>query len=81
MSYFINADQHNQLMLLRNNMAASVLRNDPEAVQRSMGMVQGYLLGLYSSGEIDFGDVQSLEDEAMQGITFLMNARKVGNAN
>lgn len=81
MSYFINADQHNQLMLLRNNMAASVLRNDPEAVQRSMGMVQGYLLGLYSSGEIDFGDVQSLEDEAMQGITFLMNARKVSNAN
>lgn len=81
MSYFINADLHNQLMLLRNNMASSVLRNDPEATQRSMGMVQGYLLGLYSAGEIDFGDVQSLEDEAMQGITFLMNARRVGNAN
>lgn len=81
MSFFINADQYNQLMLLRNNMAASVLRNDPEATQRSMGMVQGYLLGLFSSGEIDFGDVQALEDEAMQGITFLMNARKVCNAN
>jgi hypothetical protein len=81
MSRLMNADQHSQLMLLRGNMAASVLANDAEATQRSMGMVQGYLLGLYAANEIDFGDVQALEDEVMQGITFLMNARKVVNAN
>jgi hypothetical protein len=80
MSRLMNADQHNQLMLLRGNMAASVLANDVEATQRCMGMVQGYLLGLYAASEIDFGDVQALENESMQGITFLMNARKAGQA-
>lgn len=77
----MNADLHSQLMLLRGNMAASVLANDAEATQRSMGILQGYLLGLYAAGEIDFGDVQALEDESMQGITFLMNARKAGHAH
>lgn len=81
MSRLMNADQHNQLMLLRGNMAASVLANDAEATQRCMGMVQGYLLGLYAASEIDFGDVQALEDEVMGGMTFLMNARKAGHAN
>lgn len=80
MSRLMNADQHSQLMLLRGNMAASVLANDAEATQRCMGMVQGYLLGLYAASEIDFGDVQALENESMQGITFLMNARKAGQA-
>lgn len=77
MSLLMNHDQHSQLMLLRNNIAASVLANNAEATQRSMGMVQGYLLGLYAANEIEFSDVQALEDEVMQGITFLMNARKV----
>lgn len=77
MSRLMNADQHNQLMLLRNNMVASVMRGDADATQRGMGILQGYLLGLFSAGEIDFGDVQSLEDEAMHGITFLMNVRKI----
>jgi len=81
MSRLMNAEQHNQLMLLRGNMAASVLANDAEATQRSMGMVQGYLLGLYAASEIDFGDLQALEDEVMGGMTFLMNARKAGNAH
>ena len=80
MSRLMNADQHNQLMLLRGNMAASVLRNDADATQRCMGMVQGYLLGLYAANEIDFGDVQALEDEVMGGVTFLMNVRKAGRA-
>lgn len=80
MSRLMNADQHSQLMLLRGNMAASVLANDAEATQRCMGMVQGYLLGLHAASEIDFGDVQALENESMQGITFLMNARKAGQA-
>lgn len=81
MSLIINHDQYNQLAMLRQNMAVAVLHNDAEATQRSMGMIQGYLLGLYAAGEIDFGDVQALEDESMQGITFLMNARKAGCAN
>jgi len=65
MSRLMNADQHNQLMLLRGNIVVSVLANNPEAIQRSMGIVQGYLLGLYAANEIDFGDVQALEDEVM----------------
>ena len=81
MSRLMNAEQHSQLMLLRNNIAASVLANNADATQRSMGIVQGYLLGLYAANEIDFGDVQALEDEVMQGITFLMNARKAGHAH
>lgn len=81
MSRLMNHDQYNQLALLRQNMAVAVLRNNSDATQRSMGMVQGYLLGLYAAGEIDFGDVQALEDEVMQGITFLMNARKAGLAS
>ena len=81
MSRLMNADQHNQLMLLRGNMAASVLANDAEATQRCMGMVQGYLLGLYAASEIDFGDLQALEDEVMQGMAFLMNVRKAGYAH
>lgn len=80
MSLLMNHDQYNQLALLRQNMAVAVLGNDDAATQRSMGMVQGYLLGLYAAGEIDFGDVQALEDESMQGITFLMNVRKAGRA-
>lgn len=81
MSRLIQPEHYNQLMLLRNNMAASVVASDPEATQRSMGLVQGFLLGLYSAGEIEFCDVQSLEDEAMHGITFLMNVRKASNAH
>ncbi len=81
MSRLMNAEQHSQFMLMRDNIAASVLANDADATQRCMGMLQGYLLGLYAAQEIDFGDVQALEEEAMQGITFLMNARKVGRAH
>lgn len=81
MSYFINNDQYSQLVLLRSNLAASVLANDADASQRSMGILQGYLLGLYAAGEIDFGDVRALENESMQGIAFLMNARKAGNVH
>lgn len=81
MSLLINHEYHQQLTLMNGNMASAVLANDAEATQRSMGMIQGYLLGLYAAGEIDFGDVQALENESMQGITFLMNARKAGHAN
>lgn len=81
MSRLMNAEQHNQLMLLRGNMAAAVLRNETYITERCIGMVQGYLLGLYAANEIDFGDVQSLEAEVMQGINFLVNARKAGHAS
>ncbi len=81
MSRLMNPEQHSQLMLLRNNIAASVIANNADATQRSMGIVQGYLLGLYAANEIEFSDVQALEDEVMQGITFLMNARKAGHAH
>ncbi len=81
MSRLMNAEHYNQLMLLRDNMAASVLANDTDATQRGMGMLQGFLLGLHAANEIDSGDVQALEDEVMHGIAFLMNARKAGNAH
>lgn len=81
MSRLMNAEQYSQLMLLRNNMAASVLANDAETTQFNMGMVQGFLRGLYAASEIDFGDVQALEDEVMQGMTFLMNVRKASHAH
>lgn len=81
MSLFISHEYYQQLTLLRGNTAASVLANDAGATERSIGILQGFLLGLHAAGEIDYGDVQALEDESMQGITFLMNARKVGRAN
>lgn len=77
MSNLMNAHQHNQLMLLRGNLAKAVLANDPDSTQRSLGMVQGYLLGLHAAEEIDFADVQALENDVTQGMSFLVNAQKV----
>lgn len=81
MSRLMNADQHNQLMLLRGNLAQAVLANDADRTQRSLGMVQGFLLGLHAAEEIEFADVQALEDEVTQGLSFLVNARKVSHAH
>lgn len=77
----MNADQHNQLMLLRGNLAQAVLANDADRTQRSLGMVQGFLLGLHAANEIEFADMQALEDDVTQGLSFLVNARKVAHAH
>ena len=77
----MNADQHNQLMLLRRNLTQAVLANDADRTQRSLGMVQGFLLGLHAADEIEFADMQALEDDVTQGLSFLVNARKVSHAH
>lgn len=76
MSRLMDAGQHQQLMLMRGNLAAQALAGNSNATQRCLGMVQGFLLGLHAAGEIEFGDVQALEDEVVQSITFLVNARE-----
>lgn len=81
MSRLMNAEQHSQLMLLRNNLSNAVLADDADRTQRSLGIVQGFLLGLHAAQEIDFSDVQALEDEVTHGLSFLVNARKAAHAN
>ncbi|OGS90826.1 MAG: hypothetical protein A2Z95_06050 [Gallionellales bacterium GWA2_60_18] len=81
MSRLMNPDQHRQLLLLRTNLAASVLAGDASDTQHRLGMVQGYLIGLHAADEIDFGDLQALENDITQGMAFLVNARKGSRAN
>lgn len=81
MSRLMNADQHNQLMLLRGHLCAAVVSGDHDATQSATGRVQGYLLGLYATQEIEFCDVEALEAEINGAVAFLRNARKAGHAN
>lgn len=76
MSRLMDAGQHSQLMLLRDNLAVQALAGNSNATQRCLGMVQGFLLGLHAAGEIDFGDVRALTEEVVQSVTFLVNARR-----
>lgn len=75
MSRLMNADQHSQLMLLRGNVAKAVQANSPDETQRTLGIVQGYLLGLHAAEEIDAGDVQALDAEVQADLAFLYAAR------
>ena len=81
MSRVIDMGQYDTLTTLRNKVAAAISTNSPEETYRSIGMVQGYLIGLHAAGEIDAGDVQSLEAETMANVNFMMNARKAANAH
>lgn len=76
MSRVINPGQYDVLTSLRNKVAAAVAANSPEDTHRTLGMVQGYLIGLHTAGEIDINDVRSLEAETMANVNFLLNARK-----
>lgn len=81
MSRFIDLLQYDTLTALRNKVCAAVTANSTEETHRTIGMVQGYLIGLHIAGEIDAGDVQSLEAETLANVQFLLNARKASNAH
>jgi hypothetical protein len=81
MSRIIDLKQYDVLTSLRTKVSAAVAANNPEETHRTIGMVQGYLIGLHTAGEIDTGDVQSLEAETLANVQFLLNARKAANAH
>lgn len=81
MSRVIDMQQYDTLTALRGKVASSIAANSPEETHRTIGMVQGYLIGLHIAGEIDAHDVKSLEDETLQSVQFLFNARKAGNGH
>lgn len=81
MSRVINAQQYDALTAIRGRVAAAIAANSAEETHRTIGMVQGYLVGLFTAGEIDAHDVKSLEEETLANVNFMLNARKAGHAN
>lgn len=75
MSRLMNAEQHQQLMLLRGNVARAVQAGSPDETQRTLGIVQGFLLGLHAANEIDSGDVVAFDAEVQADLAFLYAAR------
>lgn len=76
MSSVIQAEHYDALTKLRGHVYQAITDKDVPEMYRRIGMVQGYLAGLYSAGEIDVGDVQTLEAESLENIYFLLNSRK-----
>lgn len=76
MSCHLTQSQFDTLAMLRNKTCAAISANSVDEIHRAIGMVQGYLIGLHAAGEIDAGDVQSLETEALANVQFLLNARR-----
>lgn len=76
MSCHLTQSQYDTLAMLRNKICAAISANSVDETNRTIGMVQGYLIGLYTAGEIDVIDVQSLETEALANVQFLLNARR-----
>ena len=81
MSRVINAQQYDALTAIRGRVAAAIAANNAEETHRTIGMVQGYLVGLFTAGEIDAQDVKSLEEETLANVNFMLNARKAGYAH
>lgn len=81
MSRVINAQQYDALTAIRGRVTAAISANNPEDTHRAIGMVQGYLIGLFTAGEIDAFDVKSLEEETLVNVNFMLNARKAGHVN
>lgn len=81
MSSVIDLQQYDTLTALRCKVAAAIQANSLEETHRTIGMVQGYLIGLHIAGAIDTSDVQSLESETMANVDFMLNARRAGHAN
>ena len=75
MSRTMNESQYRQLMLLRGNVARAVQANDPDQTQRTLGIVQGYLLGLCAAEEIDADDVQAFDADVQADLRLLYAAR------
>jgi adenylate kinase len=76
MSSVIDMNQYDMLAGLRRNVAAAISTNNAVDMHRTIGIVQGYLIGLHIAGEIDAHDVESLEKETLANVDFLLNARK-----
>lgn len=81
MSRVIQHDQYSVMLTLRDGISRAVAAGDPIETHTATGRLQGYLLGLQAAGEIDNGDVEALEADMLSGISFLVNARKVGNGH
>lgn len=71
----MNAELHQQLMMLRGNVAKAVQANSPDETQRTLGIVQGFLIGLHAANEIDSGDVIAFDAEVQADLAFLYAAR------
>lgn len=81
MSLLIDHEQYNQLALIRQDIAIAAVNNRHVQLYQHIGRMQGFLQGLHVAGEIDAGDVASLEAETFTSLDFLLNARRAGNAN
>ena len=76
MSRLIELQQYDMLTALRGKVVEAVNAGSGEETFRTIGMVQGYLIGLHTAGEIDAHDVQALEAETLESLHFLLNARR-----
>lgn len=74
-SRLMNPEQHKQLMLLRGNVARAVQANSPDETQRTLGIVQGFMLGLHAAGEIDADDVRAFDADVQRDLALLYAAR------
>ena len=73
MSHIIQAEHYDALTKLRGHVYQAISDKDVPEMYRRIGMVQGYLAGLHSAGEIDVSDVQSLEQETLDNVYFRLN--------
>lgn len=81
MSRIISHHQYAQLEAMRKRITDDVARGNNVGMYHGIGQVQGYLLGLHITGEIDEGDMAALETETFANLDFLLNARKAANAH
>jgi hypothetical protein len=81
MSRVIQYEHYDALLRMRNRISANVMAGNDLATHTSVGMLQGYLIGLCDAGEIDSAIVTMLENEMLSGISFLVNAQKAGHAH
>jgi hypothetical protein len=81
MSRLIEMTQYDTLTRLRGKVTEAIQKGDAAEMHRTTGMVQGYLIGLHTAGEIDAHDVETLEAETLQTVDFLLNARRANNGH
>ena len=73
MSRVIDAGHYDALTKLRGHVYQAITDKDVAEMYRRIGMVQGYLAGMHSAGEIDVSDVQALEQETLDNVYFRLN--------
>lgn len=81
MSHVIQAEHYDALTKLRGHIDRAITDKDVAEMYRRIGMVQGYLAGLHSAGEIDVHDVQSLEQETLDAVYFRLNTLNAGKVH